>query len=170
MYIVKKTDESRISKATELAGKRSKQLVDTIEDILALRGKDKLDVEIIEEAIDIVDGKKKPTDLVPRKLIGNIFRKLRYEDELSKDWSTWFVPAVIMRMTVWGRIEEEPKETCWLRAGKNMLEIHVPMCEKNIRARKIVPASNFNWDYLFKGMLAHTDVEQKERMLVVRNR
>ena len=38
MFIVKETDESKINKATELVSKRSKQLTDIVEDILALKG------------------------------------------------------------------------------------------------------------------------------------
>lgn len=55
MWLVKETDETRINKATKMAGEQSKKLADTIMDILALRGKDELSVEIIEVAIEKFD-------------------------------------------------------------------------------------------------------------------
>jgi hypothetical protein len=64
VYIVKEKDEDKINQVAELAGERSKKLQDTVKTIQAIKGAKELSVEIIEQAIDIVNGKKKWTDLV----------------------------------------------------------------------------------------------------------
>ena len=53
MWIVKETNEDKINKAVELAGRQSKKLVDTINDSLKRRGTKNLTVEIIDEAISL---------------------------------------------------------------------------------------------------------------------
>ena len=64
MYIVRENDEDKINKAAQLAGERSQKLADTIKSILTLKGDKELSVETIEQAIDVVNGKKKLTHIV----------------------------------------------------------------------------------------------------------
>lgn len=70
MYIVKENDEDKINKAAEFVAERSRKLADAIELILALREDKELSVEDIEQAIDVVDGKKKLIDMVPYRALG----------------------------------------------------------------------------------------------------
>lgn len=168
MYIVKETDEMRINKATELAGERSKKLADNIRDILALRGKDELSVEIIEEAIDIADGKKKPTDLIPCQPVRDVTH-VRPRDKFLTDFMTWFVPA--HEETGWISIDvliNELKEINWISTHELKETscvfakeyIHVVTSESKIspyqiRGRK---TQNFAWDYFLEGIKVNTDV------------
>jgi hypothetical protein len=64
MYIVYEKDNKKISSVAKVAGEKSKKLQDTIKTVQALRGDTELSVETIEQAIDILDEKKKWTDLV----------------------------------------------------------------------------------------------------------
>lgn len=83
MYIVKENNEDKINKVVEIVAERSKKLAEAIELILALKEDKELSVEDIEQGIDVVDGKKKLTDLIPRQLKG--FAPGRREKEAKAD-------------------------------------------------------------------------------------
>ena len=172
MHIVKEADESRIIKATQMAGEQSEKLADTIKYILAFKGKDRLSVEIIEDAIDIVDGKKKPTDLIPFQPMRKA-TSIRHEHRQLHDIATWFVP------------DEEPKGTLYIFAeesGKAWIShIGTSLSKKltsYICAKEQVSeerrAQKFAWDYSFKEGITHTNFKHdrlsERRMSFVRNR
>ena len=171
MYIVKEADEDTINKATELADKQSKRLASTIKDILALRGKNKLSVEIIEEAIDVVDGKKKLTDLVPCRVVGGI-AYVRPKDNLQTDFVVWGVPGEFARdFETWGDPAEFARdfETWGDPAKKHRLEVR-----SLILATKAKRAPSCPLHYSFKHFMVHigskNDKLLERRMLLVRNR
>ena len=184
MYIVKETDEDSINKAAELAGERSKKLADTIKDILALRGKDKLSVEIIEEAIDIVDGKKKPTDLIPRRLVRGL-TYVRPEDKFLTDLVAWGFHAeepegicrTFAKELIGQTFAEEPEGICRTFAKEDIVTMRVFTSKSKIspyRIRKAKKARSFAWDYFLKDTMIHTDLTHdklsERRMLLVRSR
>ena len=191
MHIVKEADESRISKATQMAGEQSEKLADTIKDILALKGKNKLSVEIIEDAIDIVDGKKKPSDLIPCQPMKKI-TSVRDKHRLLHDIAIWFVPDEEPRRTLC-IFAEKPRETwisqfglskkltSYISAKEDLLRESDPLrvCTRTalqhigkiMRGRR---AQAFAWHYAFKEGMMHTDLKHERlserRMLLVRNR
>lgn len=69
MYIIKERDERKIELVAELVGERSEKLLDTVKTIQALKRQERLDVETIEQAIEIVNEKKKWTDLLDCRFV-----------------------------------------------------------------------------------------------------
>lgn len=189
MHIVKKADESRIAKATQMAGEKSEKLADTIKDILALKGKDILSVEIIEDAIDIVDGKKKPTDLIPCLPLKKATR-IKHKHGLLRDIAIWFVPNQEPKGTLW-TFAEEPRKT-WISCARELSKASSYICAKERVSEEndvwykpkmsscyIVRimqgrAQMFAWDHPFKESMIHTDFKHdrlsERSMLLVRNR
>ena len=64
MYLVRESDDGKIKGATYLAGERAKELQNTIKDILAFKGDKRISSEIIEQAISILDGEKRWSEVI----------------------------------------------------------------------------------------------------------
>jgi len=58
MYIVKKNDEDKVNKVSEIVGKMAMRLSDIINQILACKPEGRLTVEVIEQAISILEEEK----------------------------------------------------------------------------------------------------------------
>lgn len=182
MYIVKETDEDSINKATELAGERSKHLADVIKNLLAFRGSEKLSVEIIEQAIDVVDGKKKLIDLIPcRPVRGLTFVRPDEEMKTTLIHYEW-PPPKEPRKPSWLLYEDfkKPKETRWHSVKEHACVLNIlvgtgrSIIISSRPTRKPWKFESFAGDYLFKGITAHTDITRdklsERRMLFARSR
>ena len=185
MYTVKQTDENSIEQATKLADERSKRLADTIKDILALKGDEKLSVKTIEQAIDIVEGRKKPTDLIPCQAIKGI-SFVRPEDKMiitcdrDEFFNLWEKPKQFILYL--RRAFERPKATHWNPSGVDvcvhMMDVSNYLAFKSRGIRHALEeeriSRNLTWDYFFKDFVLHSNLMQDEpyerRMQFARDR